>query len=242
MIQSALTQIEGDTRYYRGHALADLLNHHSAESIATLLWLNDSDSAITYFDYNRVESARRYEMMLLHITIDGSDLSPIQSLQSLLPIMESDDPSPAPHSASHLARQGARLLRVMGSILAGDVMENLSLAAMLQQGWSPQDATHQRQYERGLICCADVGIDTATYGVRLAIAQGASLYQALTVGMALLSGDRRDLAFYGVDETLRTILNTHGKALDLLVLGRCIGWIGHSIEQHHHHTPLPPLR
>ncbi|MEO1289323.1 MAG: citrate synthase, partial [Chloroflexota bacterium] len=139
VMDSAITLIDSGQVYYRGHSLTDLVAHRTVEEVAALIWLDDMTRAHSLFDLDVHISAQRYETMLLHIEIDGAELTPLQELITFLPSAAADDASAYDLRPTTVAIAGGRIMRLMASVLAGDVPENLSIPEMLQQGWCPKD-------------------------------------------------------------------------------------------------------
>ncbi|MEL6407930.1 MAG: citrate synthase family protein [Chloroflexota bacterium] len=188
VLDSAITLIDNDGLYYRGRDIATLANEHSAEEVAALIWTDDISKADALFDLDVHVSAQRYETMLLHMGMDGAELSPLQEFLTFLPSAAMDDPSAYDLRANAVASTGARILRLMASVAAGDVPENISLAEMLQHGWSPEDEKASRALNTALIATADHELNASSFAARVVASAGATPYAAVMAGLTALQG------------------------------------------------------
>lgn len=208
VLESALTLIDGHRFYYRGYDVAKLAQTETIERIAALLWLNDMEVASQLFASDTTITAQLYETILLHIAMDGVDLQALQALKTVLPIAASDDPTAYDLRASSVVASGVRILRIIASVLAGDVPENLPIAHMLQLGWRPNDTRAIKLFNTVLITCADHELNASSFTARVVASAGATPYAAVTAGIAALGGikhggytERVEAFLQGVDET-----------------------------------------
>lgn len=188
VMDSAITLIEGGNYYYRGQDVTQLAQNHAVEDVATLIWTGTSDGANTLFDVAVHISAQKYETMLLHMEVDGIFLTPIQELQSFLPAAQADDPAAYDLRPATVAATGARILRLMASIVAGDVPENLPIAVMLQQGWCPQDERAIHLFDAALILMGDHELNASSFTARVVASSGATPYAVVMAGLSSLQG------------------------------------------------------
>ena len=186
VLESSITLIADGRFYYRGHDALELAQTASAEEVAALLWLGDRSEATRLFE-NPV-TAHSYELMLLHLEMDGAHLSPLAMLQTFLPVAATDDPGAYDLRPQAVAYTGARILRLMTSIVAGDVPENVSLAAMLQRGWASDDVQAERLLNTALILCADHELNVSAFAARTVASAGATPYGVVMGGLAAMQG------------------------------------------------------
>ncbi|MCS6836148.1 MAG: citrate synthase family protein [Anaerolineae bacterium] len=207
LLDSALTLIEEGQVYYRGRKVADLAAQHSFEEVAALLWTGDPSQAQALFQLadERIINGR-YETILLHLEVDGLDLLPLHSLQSMLPLASLEDPSAYDLRATTVAQSGARILRLMGHSLVGEIAADRNLADALQQGWCPEDESAATIFNCALIACADHELNASTFAARVAASTGANPYAVVTAGLAALGGvkhggytERVESLFQGVE-------------------------------------------
>ena len=186
VLESAITLIADGRFYYRGHDALELAQTATAEEVAALLWTGDMSEAPRIFE--APVTARPYELMLLHLEMDGAHLSPLAMLQTFLPVAATDDPGAYDLRPQAVAYTGARILRLMTSVVAGDVPENVSLAAMLQRGWAIDDPQAERLLNTALILCADHELNVSAFAARTVASAGATPYGAVMGGLAAMQG------------------------------------------------------
>jgi citrate synthase len=206
VMDSAITLIDGGKVYYRGQDVAELAREHTLEEIAALIWTGTTDNAHDLFDFEIHISAQKYEMMLLHMELDGVFLTPIQELQTFLPAAAADDMTAYDLRASVVPATGARILRLMGSVLAGDVPENVSVAEMLQRGWCPDQPQAIDLFNIALIVMADHELNASSFAARVVASAGATPYAAVLGGLSALQGIKHG----GYTERVDALFNEAG--------------------------------
>jgi citrate synthase len=204
VLESALTLIDGHRLYYRGIDFATLARNATIEQVAALLWTGEIDQADKLFNLDVRVTARLYETMLMHIEMDGANLLPIQLLMTMLPIAASDDQGAYDLRPAAVMQTGARILRLMGSVLAGDVPENIPIAAMLAQGLRPGDERAERMLNALLVICADHELNASSFTARVVASVGATPYAAVIAGLAALGGIKHG----GYTERVETFLGS----------------------------------
>lgn len=188
VMDSAITLIDKGKLYYRGHDVETLARNNSVEDVATLIWLDDMAKAEALFDLDVHVSAQKYEMMLLHMEIDGAELTPIQELLTFLPSASADDMTAYDLRPLAVAQTGARIMRLMASVIAGDVPENISVPQMLQYGWCPTDERAITVLNTTLIVTADHELNASSFASRVVASAGATPYSAVIAGLSALQG------------------------------------------------------
>lgn len=206
VLESAITLIDGGHFYYRGHDVRQLVHRASVEEVAALIWTGDMQRAGDLFELSRHGSAHHYETMLLHLAVDGADLDIVPALQAVLPVMAADDPAAYDLRPAAVAQTGARILRLMSSLAAGDVSENGSVAAMLQHGWCPDDQAAVDVLSLAMIVCADHELNASSFAARVVASAGATPYAAVAAGLGALQGVRHG----GYTEQVRAMLREAG--------------------------------
>jgi citrate synthase len=188
VLESALTLIDGHNVYYRGINFRTLAHHATIEQVASLLWTNSTENAQKLFSLDVRVTARLYETMLMHIEMDGANLQPIQLLQTMLPIAASDDQGAYDLRPTAVMQTGARILRLMGSVLAGDVPEDTPIATMLKTGLRPNDPQAEAMFNSLLVICADHELNASSFTARVVASAGATPYAAVMAGLSALGG------------------------------------------------------
>lgn len=203
VMDSAITLIKGGTLYYRGKNVNDLAHRAQVEEVASLIWTGDSQQASILFSPDNMTSVQKYETMLLHIGIDGADMNTIQEFQTVLPAATADDPTAYDFRPAAVASSGARIMRLMTSIAAGDVPENKPIARMLQIGWAPSDPHAEHLLRAALIVCADHELNASSFAARVVASAGSTPYAAVQAGLATIQGIKHG----GYTERVEAFLN-----------------------------------
>lgn len=188
VMDSAITLIDNGKLYYRGHDVQSLAKQNTVEEVASLIWLDNMAEAKNLFDHDVYISAQKYEMMLLHMEMDGAELTPIQELLTFLPSASADDMSAYDLRPAVVAQTGARIMRLMVSVAAGDVPENISIPEMLQYGWCPDDEKSIPVMNAALIVTADHELNASSFSARVVASAGATPYATVIGGLSALQG------------------------------------------------------
>ncbi len=125
--------IDGGGLYYRGRDVLDLAEESTIEEVAALIWTGDEAMAPALFPPEMSEPSRRIR------TVVGSvaGLPPVEVFQVLLPLAAAEDPAAYDLRPGAVARTGARILRLMTDVAAGESAPGL--AGTLRRGWGPED-------------------------------------------------------------------------------------------------------
>ncbi len=218
VMDSAITLIESEQVYYRGYAVDQLARDSSVEDVAALIWLDDISKSKTLFDLDVYVSAQRYETMLLHMEIDGAELTPLQEFMTFLPSAAADDNLAYDLRSQTVAVTGARIMRLMASIAAGDVPQNLTIPQMLQQGWCKNDERAIPVLNAALIVTADHELNASSFAARVVASAGSTPYAAVSAGLAALQGVKHG----GYTERVEALFNeaSNPKALQAIMQKR----------------------
>lgn len=188
VMDSAITLIDNNRLYYRGQDVAHLARNDTVEQVAALIWTGDAENANPLFDPALQVSAQQYEAMLLQMQINGANFNSLQELQSFLPAAMADDLGAYDLRPAVVAQTGARILRLMVSVIAGDVLETLPLAQMLQQGICPDDEHAVEMLNAALIVMADHELNASSFVSRIVASTRATPYAAVIAGLSALQG------------------------------------------------------
>lgn len=208
VLDSGITLLDLSNIYYRGFDAVKLARENSVEQVAALIWTGDMANAERLFNWEQPITAKPYETMLLHVEMDVTELSPIQELQSFLPAAAADDSSAYDLRPATVATVGARIMRLMVSVAAGDVPENIPLPAMLQYGWCKDDEQALDLLNAALIVTADHELNASSFAARVVASAGSTPYAAVMAGLAALQGVKHG----GYTERIRALFNEAGSA------------------------------
>jgi citrate synthase len=203
VMDSAITLIDGGKLYYRGKNVAELARNNSVEQVAALIWTGDMQKATTLFDVDVFISAQKYEMILLNMELHGAELTLLQELQTFLPAAAADDMAAYDLRPASVPMVGARIMRLMTSVLAGDVPENIPIAAMLRYGWSPDNTHSEKLFNAALIVMADHELNASSFAARVVASAGSTPYAAVLGGLSTLQGIKHG----GATERVEAFLN-----------------------------------
>lgn len=188
VLETGISLIEDGRLYYCGIPIEKVALMLSAEELAALVWTQDAANARALFDFRRHPSAGKYRQKLRDLAIDRDNLFSLPSFQIILPIAMADDPIAFDLRQESIALSGARILRLLTLLAAGDVPEDISLAQMLQRGWQPEDERSIRFFDMALIICADHQVKLATFAARVAAALGTTPYSVINTAITALAG------------------------------------------------------
>lgn len=203
VLETGISLIEEGRLFYCGIPIEEVAVMLSAEELAALVWTEDAANARELFDFRRHPSAVKYRRKLQDLDIDRDDLFSLPSFQIILPMAMADDPIAFDLRQESIALSGARILRLLTSLAAGDVPEDISLAEMLQRGWQPQDERSIRFFNMALIICADHQVKLATFAARVAAALGTTPYSVINTAITALAGPEQG----GYTESVEVFLN-----------------------------------
>lgn len=208
VMDSAITLIDGNKVYYRGQDVEKLARENRVEEVAALIWTGDMANATSLFDLEVQVNARAYETMIFHVEVDGAALTPMQELQTFLPAAEADDAAAYDLRPESVATTGARILRLLGSVAAGDVPEDTSIAEMLQKGWCPDDDKAIPILNAALILTADHELNASSFAARVIASAGATPYAVVMGGLSALQGIKHG----GYTERVQAMFDEAGDA------------------------------
>src|SRR5918997_7135625 len=146
VMESAITLIEDDRLYYRGSDAVALAAGSTIEEVAALIWAGDPASSVELFPPEPPQLSPRIRAAL------GGGLPPVEALQVLLSLAGADDPAAYDLRPAAVARTGARILRLMASVAAGEAAAP-GVAETLARGWGARDAGDL--IDAALVLCAD---------------------------------------------------------------------------------------
>lgn len=232
VLDSAITLMDSGKIYYRGYDVEVLARENSVEEVVALIWTDDMANSKQLFNLNLVVSAQKYETMLLHMEMDGAELTPIQELQTFLPSAAADDIVAYDLRSSTVAITGARIMRLMASVIAGEVPEDISLPAMLKHGWCPHDEAASEIFNAVLIVTADHELNASSFAARVVASAGSTPYATVLAGLSALQGVKHGGNIERVEALFKEIHSSE-KVRDVLAgrlrRGEMIPGFGHKL-------------
>jgi citrate synthase len=197
VMESAITLIEEDRLYYRGRDVVDLATDSTIEEVAALIWTGDAARAPDLFPPEAPEIPSRLQAAL------GSGLPSIEAFQVLLALASAEDPAAYDLRSAAVARAGARILRLMASIAAGEPAP--SIAETLGRGWSPHDQGAKALLDSALVLCADHELPVSTFVARCVASSEATPYGVVVAGLSAMGGVKHGGQIELVEAFLREV-------------------------------------
>jgi citrate synthase len=209
VIASAVTTLGEDRPFYRGRDATELAVDTPYEAVAEWLWtgqsISDSPSWTESTDAVRVARAAQSGL--------AADVSTLERLLVAVPALASADPRRANLDPSAVPAQGRALIAGMIASLPGDPVTG----TIAQRLWSRLTGTAANRRGRtaqlvdalraAMVLLADHELAASTLAARVAASVRADPYNAVTAGLATLSGPMHGGASLGMeallDEALR---------------------------------------
>jgi citrate synthase len=182
VMESAITLITDDGLYYRGRDAVVLAAGSTIEEVAALIWTGDPARGAELSPPEPPELSPRIRAALE--SVDG--LTPVEAFQVLLPLAGAEDPAAYDLRPEAVARTGARILRLMASLVAGERVSGL--AETLRRGWGLRDPGAAALIDSALVLCADHELPVSTFAARCVASSEATPYAAVTAGLAATGG------------------------------------------------------
>jgi citrate synthase len=199
VLESAITMIDGGGLYYRGRDVAALAGEKSIEEVAALIWTGDEAMAPALFPPEMYGPSRR----IRDVVDSVAGLTPVEVFQVMLPVAAADDPAAYDLRPGAVARTGARILRLMTDVAAGESAPDL--AATLQRGWSPDDPEAAVLLGSALVFCVDHELPVSTFAARCVASSEATPYAVVLAGLAALGGVKHGGEIELVEAFLREV-------------------------------------
>jgi citrate synthase len=182
VLESGITLIGGGGLYYRGRDVVDLAGEKSIEEVAALIWTGDEAMARALFPPEMSGPSLRIRNVVDSVT----GLTPVEVFQVLLPVAAAEDPAAYDLRPDAVARTGARILRLMTDVVAGESIPGL--AGTLQRGWSPDSPGAADLLGAALVFCVDHELPVSTFAARCVASSEATPFAVVLAGLAALGG------------------------------------------------------
>ena len=233
VMESAITFVSDGKLYYRGRDVLALAEGSSLEEVAALIWTGRSGKAPEIFGPEPFTFSLRYEYLREGL----SGLPPVEVFQVLIPLAATEDFAAHNLRPTAVARTGARILRLMagvaaGEVAAGEVAAGESVAGILQRGWTPQNPETRSLFGSALVLCADHELNVSTFAARCVASSDATPYAVVTAGLAALQGAKHGGQTELVEAFLREVEasgDPRGAIAGHLKRGEGVPGFGHSL-------------
>lgn len=178
---STLTLITEDALFYRGQNVAELAEHASLETVASLLW--GCDEASTFIDKAPQAPALWSELERLF-----RDQSPVNRATALFPLLEEANPRAYDLSHAGMARTGADILRWMAAITVNAPLPTTEPIHQMVARCLKLSPLGSEVVRRILVLSADHGFEASVVVVRTLASSGVTPWRALVGGLAVSTG------------------------------------------------------
>lgn len=195
VLESAITLIHAGSFYYRGRDAVKLAETATVEDVAVVLWNADERERERLFTQTSPLDARTLSQ-LARCTPDTRS-----RLQAALPIAAARDAASYDLRPAAVRATGARIVRLLTSIIAGGHSSE-PVHVALQQAWAPRRIAVADVIRRALVLCADHELNVSAFTGRCAASAGATPYDVVTAAMATLKGFKHG----GASERVLTIV------------------------------------
>jgi len=177
ILESAITLIDDEHVYYRGHDANALARERSVADVAALLWTGAADGA-ALDPPPRAPAARR-----------ARESPPfVAAAQSALALASANDPHAYDLRQRSVAQTGWRIAWLLTRLAAAGEGTGDTIDAVLASAWNvPRSAELLRA---ALIASADHELNVSTFTARCVASAGGSPYGVVIAGLAALEGTK----------------------------------------------------
>ena len=194
VLESAITLVDGERLYYRGHDAIAMAETRALTEVASLLWTGR-------FDASRPDDART-----IRDRTANKVLPFVARAQCVLIEAGSSDPTAFDTRPQTVCAVGWRILDLLLAIAAPGTPRTTTVDQALARSWR---VTHDADLlRRALILCADHELNVSTFAVRAVASAGSTPYAAVTAGLAAIDGPRHGGATARVEAMLASMRRT----------------------------------
>jgi citrate synthase len=194
VLESAITLIDGQRLFYRGHDALALARTRSIAEVASLIWTGDVDRV---FDMPDDQPAPRVH----------DDLPFAPRAQSLLAAASAHDAAAFDVRPASVAACGWRILHLLTAAAARRTRateSTLSIDRQLARAWRVP-AQGVDVLRTALILCADHELNVSSFTARCAASAGADPYAVVIAGLSALAGARHGGSAARVEAMLQSV-------------------------------------
>lgn len=201
VLESAITLIESDRLYYRGHDVCELAMNRSIEEVAALLWTGGFGVEL-------------FATTPLHV-VEGREnaeaLPFISRAQSMLPLVAVHDSLAFDLRPRAVAQTGWRIVNLLTSVAVESSDLEETVDETLCKHWIPR-TTHAAEIVRAaLILCADHELNVSSFTARCVASARSNPYAVVVAGLAAIEGAKHG----GMSEKVETMLEELRRTRDV---------------------------
>ena len=205
VLQSALTLIDGGRLFYRGLDVITLAEHSTLEQVAALLWTGDAKRSLALF----ADDDARPPSIPASLFKSIRRLNPVERCQLILPLAASSDLSAHDLRPAAVAKTGARILRLLFSVVVGFPAAP-PLEQALVRAWTRNRRSVAPALRAALILCADHELNVSAFTARCIASARATPYEVVLGALAAFRGRRHG----GISEEVEMLFRDARKVSD----------------------------
>jgi citrate synthase len=225
VMDTAVSTITEDGPIYRGVNATALAESATFEQTATLLW--DAKTSDPFAKGNLP-----YLTPAMQKIISATELTPpIDRAIAVLSLATEADPTAYNNTPEGRAITGARILRLVASVMLQTAPKPAPIHEQIVQAWALNHGHARDLIRRALVLLADHELNASTFTVRCAASTGISLYDAVIAGLVALKGPRHGGVGPQASRLLDTLLAGDIAAIirERVALGERFPGFGHMI-------------
>lgn len=184
VLDSAITLIADGRLHYRGSDATALAKSSNLEQVAALIWGCRDVQPFTK-DAVLAPSER-----LFAFAADLARAPRIERCLSLLPLAALEDAAVYNMTERGLATTGARLLRYVAAVIAGEAPSDKPVHEVLTRALTQGEKPASELIRAALVLSADHELNASAFTVRCVAGTGATLYAAVQAGICAAQGPR----------------------------------------------------
>ena len=221
ILESAITLIDGNHLYYRGHDAIQLARSRSLADVASLIW----NGALHDVPASRL----RTKVLPLR-----SDRAFVARAQAVLAAAAAQDPATFDLRPAAVASTGWRIVRLLTAVATGSTQARPTIEETLASAWRVRgrgvDAIRM-----ALILCADHELNVSSFAARCVASAGSHPYAVVIAGLAALEGVKHGGASARVEAMLMSL--RHERRMDRAIADRLqrgepLDGFGHPLYRH----------
>jgi citrate synthase len=184
VLESGITLIDGGRLYYRGRDAIAFAESATVEQAAALLWDVPEPSRARLFDQPPLLSTSDLAV------VRGTTHDPFGQIQVALAIAASTDVAALDLTPNGVRHAGARIVRLLASVVARPRPASTPIHDVIQQAWVPASRHVGDVIRTALVLCADHELNVSAFTGRCIASAGASPYDVVVAALAALKGFR----------------------------------------------------
>jgi citrate synthase len=203
VLESALTLIENNRLYHRGHDASHLARTDSLEDVARLLWDCDHKPFAPATLPPLTTALRR-------AWLAAATLGPVDRCLVLLPAASALDHPSWVEDRSAMLETGVRVLRLLTAAITAQPLSEAPVHEQLAAAWKVP-AGQVTLIRAALVLSADHEFNASAFAARVVASTGANLYGAVLAGLAAINGPRHG----GLTRRVAALIDDLKRAPDL---------------------------